>query len=159
MRLFLIAAAMLSGAALLPAVPRQPPTPTPLPMVQGDGWNSVALRRDARGHYRVSAQVDGLPIEFVVDTGASDVVLSPADAARLGFRPGQLRFTGRASTANGTVALAPVTLREVRIGQLSRRGVAAVVNGADMPVSLLGMSFLSSLERWEAQGDRLMLYW
>ena len=65
----------------------------------------------------------------------------------------------RAATASGAVALAPVSLRELRIGQLSRRGVAAVVNSAEMPISLLGMSFLSGLERWEAQDDRLMLYW
>ena len=57
------------------------------------------------------------------------------------------------------MALAPVTLRELRIGQLSRRGFAAVVNGTEMPISLLGMRFLSGLERWEAEGDRLMLYW
>ena len=76
-----------------------------------------------------------------------------------GLRTGELRFSGRASTANGEVALAPVTLRELRIGQLSRRGVPAMVNQAPMPVSLLGMSFLSSLDSWEARGDRLMLYW
>ena len=55
--------------------------------------------------------------------------------------------------------LAPVTLRELRIGQLSRRGLDAVVNEAPMAVSLLGMSFLSRLEGWEAKDGRLMLYW
>jgi len=157
-RFFLIAAAVLSGASLLPAMPRQE-TRAELPAVPAEAWNSIALERDASGHYRVEASVNGLPVDFLVDTGASQVVLSPADAARLGFRADRLRFSGRASTANGMVALAPMKLRELRIGQLSRRGVDAMVNGAEMPSSLLGMSFLAGLEGWEARGDRLMLYW
>jgi aspartyl protease family protein len=154
---------MLSGATLLPAMPRHAPQGA-LPAVPAagdpaDAWNSIALERDARGHYRVEAAVNGIPVAFMIDTGASDVVLSPADAGRLGLRPDRLRFTGRATTANGEVALAPVSLREIRIGQLSRRDVDAVVNGSPMPFSLLGMSFLASLEGWEARGDRLLLYW
>jgi aspartyl protease family protein len=50
-------------------------------------------------------------------------------------------------------------LRELRVGQLSLRGLPAVVNGAPMPVSLLGMSFLNRLEAWDAKRDRLVLYW
>ncbi|MGD9512252.1 MAG: TIGR02281 family clan AA aspartic protease, partial [Geminicoccaceae bacterium] len=148
---------------LLPAMPRHA-SQGALPAVSAtsdpaDAWNSIALDRDGRGHYRVQAAVNGVPVAFMIDTGASDVVLSPADATRLGLRPDRLRFTGRASTANGEVALAPVSLREIRIGQLTRRDIGAVVNGAPMPFSLLGMSFLASLEGWEARGDRLLLYW
>ena len=118
-------------------------------------------RRHARRSRAIpcAASVNGAPIEFLVDTGASHVVLAPADAARAGLRTGELRFSGRASTANCEVALAPVTLREIRIGQFSRRDVPAMVNQVPMSVSLLGMSFLSSLASWEARGDRLMLYW
>jgi aspartyl protease family protein len=158
-RLFLIAALMLSGVSLLPAVPHQPAQPAAPPAPLADGWNSIAVTRDALGQYRVQASVNGAPIEFLVDTGASHVVLAPADAARAGLRTGELRFSGRASTANGEVALAPVTLREIRIGQFGRRDVPAMVNQVPMSVSLLGMSFLSSLASWEARGDRLMLYW
>ena len=50
-------------------------------------------------------------------------------------------------------------LRELRIGQLSRRGMPAVVNEAPMAISLLGMSFLRSLQGWEVRGDRLLLEW
>ena len=159
MRLFLIAALMLSGVSLLPTVgERRQRRRHPIAAVS-DGWNSIAVSGDGRGHYVVEAMVNGTPVDFLVDTGASHVVLAPADAARLGIRPAQLRFTGRAETANGTVGLAPVTLRELRIGQLSRHGVAAVVNEAPMGISLLGMSFLDGLEGWEARGDRLLLYW
>ena len=158
-RLFLIAALMLSGVAMLPSTPA--PVPTTPPHVPADpgGWNSITVDGRGQRHFIVEAMANGAPIDFLIDTGASYVVLSPADAARLGFRPSQLRFTARAATANGTVGLAPVTQRELRIGQLSLFGVAAMVNEAPMSTSLLGMSFLDKLEAWEARGDRLMLYW
>ncbi len=159
MRLFLIAALMLSGVSLLPSAGSNAPVPPPPAPAVSEGWNSIAVTGDRHGQYIVGAMVNGTPVDFLVDTGATHVVLAPADAARLGLRPAQLRFTGRANTANGTVALAPVTLRELRIGQLSRHSVAAVVNEAPMGISLLGTSFLDGLEGWEAKDDRLLLYW
>ena len=159
LHVLLVAAAMLSGVSLLPALPRDRP-PAPATAVTADqGWNTIAVARDASGHYRVEAMVNGAAVTFLVDTGATHVVLSPADAARVGLGAGRLRFGARGQTANGTVALAPVTLREIRLGQLSRRDVPAMVNGAPMAVSLLGMSFLAGLPGWEAKGDRLLLYW
>lgn len=159
LHVLLVAAAMLSGVSLLPALPRDRP-PAPATAVTADqGWNTIAVARDASGHYRVEAMVNGAAVTFLVDTGATHVVLSPADAARVGLGAGRLRFAARGQTANGTVALAPVTLREIRLGQLSRRDVPAMVNGAPMAVSLLGMSFLAGLPGWEAKGDRLLLYW
>jgi aspartyl protease family protein len=131
----------------------------PAGAVQGDGWNSITVASDDGGHFLVEATVNGVGVTFLVDSGASAVVLSPEDARRAGYRASQLRFTGTASTANGDVRLAPVSLRELRVGQLSLRGLPAVVNGAPMPVSLLGMSFLNRLEAWDAKRDRLVLYW
>ena len=85
-RLFLIAALMLSGVSLLPAVLHQPAQPAAPPAPLADGWKSIAVTRDALGQYRVQASVNGAPIEFLVDTGASHVVLAPAAAARAGLR-------------------------------------------------------------------------
>ena len=113
----------------------------------------------AHGHFMVEAVVEGTPLAFVVDIGASDVILSPADAKRLGFRADELRFTRRYQTANGPVAAAPVTLRELRIGQFSAFDVEASVNGAPLPVSLLGMSFLRRLRGYEVDDGRLILRW
>jgi clan AA aspartic protease (TIGR02281 family) len=119
----------------------------------------MIIPASAHGHFLVEAVVEGTPLAFVVDTGASDVVLSPADAARLGFRAHELRFTRRYQTANGVVAAAPVTLREVRIGQFSAFDVEASVNGAPLPVSLLGMSFLRQFRGYEVDDGRLILRW
>jgi clan AA aspartic protease (TIGR02281 family) len=119
----------------------------------------MVIPAGAHGHFMVEAVVEGTPLIFVVDTGASDVILSPADAKRLGFRTDELRFTRRYQTANGAVAAAPVTLRELRIGQFSAFDVEASVNGAPLPVSLLGMSFLRRLRGYEVDDGRLILRW
>ena len=160
MRLVLITALLLSGAGLLPAMRHAPPDPSAVVAAPApDGWNRIVVPADAQGHFIVAAMVNGERVDFLLDTGASHVVLSPEDAVRVGLRSAQLRFTGTAQTANGVARLAPVTLRELRIGQLSRHGVPAVVNRAPMAISLLGMSFLEGLEGWEARNGQLHLYW
>jgi aspartyl protease family protein len=118
---------------------------------------SVSFRASQDGHFHVEALVDGARLRFLVDTGASQVVLSPADARRLGFDIGRLDFTQMAETANGAVRGAPVTLREVVVGNLRLADVRASVNEAEMAESLLGMSFLSRLGGFDVSGDRLTL--
>jgi clan AA aspartic protease (TIGR02281 family) len=113
----------------------------------------------AGGHFLVEAVVNGAPVTFLVDTGASDVMLTTADAERLGFRPENLRFTQRFATANGEVRAAPVVLREVRIGQFSLFDMPASVNEAPLRVSLLGMSFLKRLHGYSVEDGRLILRW
>ena len=123
--------------------------------VVADG--AVSFRARAGGHFVVEAEVDGTRVRFLVDTGASDVVLSPADAKRLGFAPDSLSFTKRYRTANGIVLGAPVPLGRIRIGPISVSDVAASVNGAPMTRSLLGMSFLDRLSGYEVRDGTLVL--
>ncbi|HEX5079145.1 MAG TPA: TIGR02281 family clan AA aspartic protease [Geminicoccaceae bacterium] len=111
------------------------------------------------GHFLVEASVNGVPIDFMVDTGASEIVLSPRDARQLGFTPDQLRFTQEFESANGTVRAAPVELRELRIGQFQLFDLEASVNEAPLPISLLGMSFLRRLSSYEVADGRLILRW
>ena len=118
---------------------------------------SISFRAGQDGHFHIEALVDNVRVRFLVDTGASQVVLSPSDAARLGLDRDRLDFTQMAETANGMVRAAPVTLREVLIGKLRLADVRASVNAADMSESLLGMSFLSRLGGYEVSGDRLTL--
>jgi len=122
-----------------------------------EGGDAMTFRLGQDGHFHVEALVDNVRVRFLVDTGASEVVLSPADARRLGLHLGNLEFVQRAETANGMVRGAPVTLREVAVGNLRLTDVRASVNAADMSESLLGMTFLSRLGGFEVSGDRLTL--
>ncbi|NQV45005.1 MAG: TIGR02281 family clan AA aspartic protease [Rhodospirillales bacterium] len=114
------------------------------------------------GHFVVEAVIttDAAqnPVRMLVDTGASDVVLSPADARRLGFDPDTLDFSKVYRTANGTVYGAPVRLRSLTIGSIRIDNVRASVNGAEMSRSLLGMSFLERLSGYEVTAGSLILY-
>ncbi|MEX0809593.1 MAG: TIGR02281 family clan AA aspartic protease [Dongiaceae bacterium] len=122
----------------------------------GDG--SIEFQRANDGHFHVDAEVEGVLIRFLVDTGASEVVLSQADAGRLGFDIAALEYTQRYNTANGIVWGAPVRLREMRLGDVMVEDVRASVNSGEMDGSLLGMSFLSKLSGFSVEGDRLILH-
>lgn len=117
----------------------------------------VALRRGRDGHFHARITVNGREVEFLVDTGATDVVLSPADARRVGIDMARLRYTIEAQTANGTVRAAPVTLETMRIGPFDDRDVPAVVNEVPIARSLLGLGYLDRFGSLTIAGDRLTL--
>lgn len=121
--------------------------------------SEITIRKDASGHFLLKASVEGVAIRFLVDTGASDVVLSPEDAQRLHLSSSQLDYSLAYQAANGLVRAAPVTLRNLRIGQLELYDLDASVNEAPMSISLLGMSFLERLDSYAVEGDRLILRW
>jgi aspartyl protease family protein len=107
--------------------------------------------------FHIRAEVGGVPVSFILDTGASDVMLTPADARRLGFDPASLAYTRRYQTANGTVEGAPITLPSVDIGSIQLTDVAASVSEVDSGSSLLGMSFLRRLSSFHIEGQKLTL--
>ncbi len=117
----------------------------------------VEVPRGFDGHYHVSLVINGVSVPFVVDTGASDLVLSAADAKRVGIDPDSLIFTGRANTANGQVQTASVQLLEVKLGDIRDEFVPAIVTNGDMRSSLLGMSYLGRFDRLEISDNRLIL--
>lgn len=117
----------------------------------------IELPMGPDGHFHVQAEVNGNPIHFMIDTGASQLVLSPRDARRAGFDTEALAYTQRAMTANGPVQSAPVRLDRLAIGPIVDRGVPAQVNGAEMGVSLMGMSYLSGFARVSIEGRRMVL--
>lgn len=118
---------------------------------------TLEFRRGSDGHFYIDAEVNGRAVRFLVDTGASDIVLSPADARRLGFVPGDLTFDRIYQTANGMGRGAQVTLQSISVGGIRFRDVIASVNDAAMSESLLGMSFLDRLSGYEVRGDALLL--
>lgn len=117
----------------------------------------VYLTRDLSGHFGADALVNGTHVHFMVDTGASDVALTPEDAERLGFNLDKLAYTMPYGTANGTVLAARVNLDEIAIGDIKLRNIRASVSRAGLGQSLLGMSFLDELRGFEVQGNRLVL--
>ncbi|WP_439507122.1 retropepsin-like aspartic protease family protein [Yoonia sp.] len=117
----------------------------------------IAMPRGAGGHYFVEIAVNNTPVRFIVDTGASHVVLSERDARRVGIDPATLTYSGMAITANGAVRTAPVLLDQMTLGGITDGPVQAVVNGGDMEESLLGMSYLGLYDRIEISDDTMVL--
>ena len=120
--------------------------------------NILTLPRARDGHFYADIQVNNVWVEFVVDTGATEIVLSKTDADRVGIDISGLRFTGRAFTANGEVRTARTLLAEMQLGEFTDTNVRATVNDGDMVGSLLGMTYLRRFSRFEIVGDDLLLY-
>jgi len=106
---------------------------------------SVTLAADPRGHFFMDGAVNGNPMRFLVDTGATVVALPAADARRLGldYRKGQPGFT---NTAGGVVQAYRIKLDRVRLGDIELNAVDAVVIERGLDIALLGMSFLNRVE-------------
>jgi len=124
---------------------------------------ALEVRRSRDGHFHLTLEIVGpqggppVPVRMILDTGASELVLTRADAEKLGFPEGDLAFIGTARTANGITRTAPVRLAEVRLGGSIQRNVRALVNEGQLHVSLLGMGYLSRFSRLEIAGDRLRI--
>ncbi|WP_370401613.1 retropepsin-like aspartic protease family protein [Sulfitobacter sp. JB4-11] len=125
-------------------------------MVMADG-DQIVVPRARDGHYYLTLEINDTPIRFVVDTGATDMVLTQADATRVGLDPESLNYLGRANTANGEVRTAFVRLDEVVLGGVQDQNVPAVVNEGQMAGSLLGMGYLQRWGRIEIAGGELIL--
>jgi aspartyl protease family protein len=122
-----------------------------------ESYGEAAIARSPDGEFWADAEVDGYPVRFLVDTGASIVALTQADARRMGIDPGSLDYTIPISTANGMTKAAPVKLHLVSVGRAEVADVDAVVAQDGLSTSLLGMSFLRRLSKFEATPDALVL--
>jgi aspartyl protease family protein len=132
------------------AVEQKPPGPR-IP-------STLAVAADYRGHYIVHPSVDNYRIKMMVDTGASIVALTAADARALGVKNDASSRKIMLSTANGTVTGFKTVLREIRLGDIVVRNVDAVVlPERALSMSLLGNSFLSKLQGYEVQTGRMVL--
>lgn len=117
----------------------------------------VEVPRAFDGHYYLTLTLDGTPVDFVVDTGASEIVLSREDAARIGLDPSRLAYSGIAMTANGEVRTARARVGEMALGPIRDRDVTVAITDGEMPGSLLGMSYLQRFDRIEISDGRLVL--
>ncbi len=138
----------LHAAALQPDEPRQPV----------HSGRSLTLDADRQGHFKVEARIEGRYIDFMVDTGASLVIMRESDAARAGSRPMRSDYTATVSTANGKIKAAPAKLDRVEVGGITVYDVPALVLPDEvLGQNLLGVSFLSRLKRYEYANGRMVL--
>lgn len=110
-----------------------------------DERSATTLIADARGHYVTQGSINGVSMRFLVDTGATFISLGAADArrARIDHLKGTPAMT---QTANGVARVWRVKLASVKLGGITLSEVDATVHEQDMPVVLLGMSFLNRME-------------
>jgi aspartyl protease family protein len=160
---------LIGFAFLAPSFKSGPPSPPPAearkPIADsqagpasapaaGNGFASREIPRAADGHFYLDAQVNGAQVHFLVDTGASMVALTAADAQRAGIAlPSQRAM---AEGAGGAIEIVPVTIERIAAGPLEARAVEGAV-ARDLPISLLGQSFLSRVGTVQISGDRMTL--
>lgn len=121
----------------------------------GTAASEISLQADGGGHFFTSARINGVAVNALVDTGATLVSMGRNEAVRLGidYRSGTM---GRSATANGLATIWKVRLDAVELDGVRLLGVDAAVHETDLPVVLLGMSFLNRMD-WRREGDRLLL--
>jgi aspartyl protease family protein len=117
----------------------------------------LSIAKASDGHYWAEGLVNGSHIRFLVDTGATSVALTPADAEQLGFNLANLKYTYRVTTAAGETRGAAVKLAEVTVAGARLENVDALVIEKGLDASLLGMSYLGRLASFQATRDALIL--
>ncbi|WP_323041687.1 retropepsin-like aspartic protease family protein [Gemmobacter sp.] len=124
-------------------------------VVRQDG--QIVVPRAPDDHFYLTLTIGETPVRFMVDTGATNVVLSDRDTDRLGIDRRGLAFLGTADTANGTIRTARVTLSDVRLEGEPLGNLPAWVGDGPLGISLLGMDFLNRFDKVEMSRDRLVL--
>jgi aspartyl protease family protein len=131
---------------------------SPISYLAADGTESVVLEKTTGGHFEARASVNGEPVRFVVDTGATATVLTAADAAAAGIDPGSLSYSVPVATANGRARAAQAEVEEISIGSITRNDMTVLVaEPGRLGRSLLGMNFIATLSGFDVRGDRLTL--
>lgn len=119
--------------------------------------NEVALKRERDGHFYADVSVDGRSINMLVDTGASVIALTGEDANALGLFWEESEVATVAQGANGPVKGVNVTLPRVSLGGFEASNVRALIVPEGLGISLLGQSFLASVNKVEIAGDRMVM--
>jgi aspartyl protease family protein len=123
------------------------------------GPREITFSEGEDGHFHAYGTVNGTRIRFLIDTGATGIVLDPADAERAGIDVNGLRFDLPFSSANGVGYGASLVLTELSVGPIRFSNVRASVNRAPMGSSLLGMTFLKRLKSYSVSDGKLILRW
>lgn len=123
--------------------------------INASGEMIINLAQD--GHFYMDVEINESAMRFMIDTGASDIVISVAEARRIGIKTEKLNFNKSYQTANGISWGASVVLKTIKVGNMVFYDVPASVNSSEMGTSLLGMSFLRRFKKYEFYRDKLIL--
>ncbi len=119
------------------------------------GDSPLVLLADGQGHFQAQGTINGAPMRFLVDTGATMISIGASDARRMGLDLNKAK-KGYSQTANGTTQVYRIKLDTVKVGDIVMHNVDGLVHQQDMPFALLGMSFLNRTDM-QREGDRLTL--
>jgi aspartyl protease family protein len=146
-----------ADAPAAPAAQAAPPGFAPVPAAPiANGASGLTLVRSADSHFYATAEVNGTPVRFLVDTGSSNVVLTQGDARRAGIGAGD--YSARGVGAGGEVRLMPATIARLALGPIAADNVPIMVaEEGKLPVSLLGQSFLARTGSVTMSGDTLVV--
>lgn len=132
--------------------------PSPISINNVPGQQQITIIRDNNGHFSTRGKVNDAPIRFLIDTGATDVVLTHQDAVRAGIDVDTLHYNIPVSTANGMTTSARTRINLISIGPITIERLRVMVSRKDdLRESLLGMRFINNLQSFEIRGDRMIL--
>lgn len=117
----------------------------------------MTIRKSDDGHFWVSAQVNGRPMRFMIDSGATFTAISTEAAQAAGIEPSGLGLKTVIETANGTAQADRATIADLRVGSLAMRDHDVLISDGLGDTNLLGMNFLSELESWRVEGSAMIL--
>jgi aspartyl protease family protein len=123
------------------------------------GPRELTLSEDNGGGYHVIGSVNGVAVRFLIDTGASDIVLTGADARAAGIDLETLDYSRAVATANGIASSASTMVKELKVGNIVLTDVRVSVQRDGLSVSLLGMSFLGRLKSFGFDQHKMILRW
>jgi aspartyl protease family protein len=127
------------------------------PVITSSQIRSASLRKEGDGHFWATAYVNGQPVRFLVDTGASLVALTKQDARKAGIDTDALEENAEVRTAAGRVKASVAYIESIEIDGVSVKNVQAVVIDKGLEYSLLGMSFLNRLEGWDVTPTAIVI--
>jgi aspartyl protease family protein len=132
------------------------PAPAPAASVSADAYRETRLEREPGGHFFVNGKVDGNPVRFVIDTGATTVALTTEDARRIGLQFSEDEFDVVGRGASGDVWGKEFTFKKVSVEGKDVTHVRGAVL-KDLDVSLLGQTYLSRITAVQMNGDSMIL--
>lgn len=125
-------------------------------VVQEQNGEELRVRRSGDGHFWVDAELNGEPVRFLIDSGATTTSISLDVARRAGIEPSSA-FPAMVQTANGIVAVQRGQADSLKVGAIERRDLAVHISESFGDMNVIGMNFLSSLRSWSVEGRILIL--